>query len=224
MREKGGLERSLANYKGLETGFSDAETLLELGDEMGDPDTLLEAEQSLLALVPMVRDAEIEQMFGEKFDDANAILDINSGAGGTDAADWAAMLKRMYLGWAAHMHFKAVVVDEEAHEDAGIKSCRIEVSGPYAYGYLKSEIGVHRLVATPPSPPSTPSPTSTTTSKSTSRTATTARMCSVPAARVDSRSTPPTRRCGSPTSPPASWWSAAMSAARSRTTARRSRS
>jgi peptide chain release factor 2 len=150
MREKGGLERSLANYKGLETGFSDAETLLELGDEMGDPDTLLEAEQSLLALVPMVRDAEIEQMFGEKFDDANAILDINSGAGGTDAADWAAMLKRMYLGWAAHMHFKAVVVDEEAHEDAGIKSCRIEVSGPYAYGYLKSEIGVHRLVRISP--------------------------------------------------------------------------
>jgi hypothetical protein len=76
MREKGGLERSLANYKGLETGFSDAETLLELGDEMGDPDTLLEAEQSLLALVPMVRDAEIEQMFGEKFDDANAIIII----------------------------------------------------------------------------------------------------------------------------------------------------
>jgi len=150
MREKGGLERSLANYKALETGFSDAETLLELGDELGDPDTLLEAEQALVALVPRVRDAEIEQMFGEKFDDANAILDINSGAGGTDAADWAQMLKRMYLGWAAHMHFKAVVVDEEAHEDAGLKSCRIEVQGPYAYGYLKSEIGVHRLVRISP--------------------------------------------------------------------------
>jgi peptide chain release factor 2 len=89
-------------------------------------------------------------MLAEEFDNTDAIVDINSGAGGTDAADWAAILKRMYLAWALREGFKAVVVDEQLHEEAGIKSCRIEMRGPYAYGYMKAEIGVHRLVRISP--------------------------------------------------------------------------
>jgi peptide chain release factor 2 len=89
-------------------------------------------------------------MLSEEMDVCDAILDVNSGAGGTDAADWAAMLKRMYLGWAAKHGFKVQISDEQEHEEAGIKSCRLEVRGPYAYGYLKAEIGVHRLVRISP--------------------------------------------------------------------------
>ena len=89
-------------------------------------------------------------MMSDPADISDAIVDINSGAGGTDASDWADMLKRMYLQWAARMGYKAVVVDEQPHEEAGIKSARIEVHGPYAYGYLKAEIGVHRLVRISP--------------------------------------------------------------------------
>ena len=77
-------------------------------------------------------------------------MDINSGAGGTDAADWADMLKRMYLRWADRMGFRAAVVDEQPAEEAGISHCSLEIEGAYAYGYLKSEIGVHRLVRISP--------------------------------------------------------------------------
>ncbi len=150
LKERANLERAVKLFQRLEVGFSDADTLLELGDEAGDEDTLAEAEAAFLALAPVVREAEVQQMLSEEADDADAILDINSGAGGTDAADFAEMLKRMYLQWAARMGFKAKVVDEHPHEEAGIKSCRIEVTGPYAYGYLKSEIGVHRLVRISP--------------------------------------------------------------------------
>ena len=130
--------------------LEDAETLLDLADEMSDPDTAAEALAAMDRLEPEVRKMEIRRLFSEEGAIANAVVEINAGAGGTDAADWADMLKRMYLRWADQMAFKAKVIDEQPNEDAGIKSCALEIEGEYAYGYLRSEIGVHRLVRISP--------------------------------------------------------------------------
>lgn len=140
----------LKKLDSLKTAIEDAATLIELGEEEGDADTIAEGEAAMLAIVPLMRKAEIEQMLSEEMDINDAVLEINSGAGGTDASDWAGMLKRMYLGWAQKTGYKVKVIDEQPHEDAGIKSVQIEVTGPYAYGYLKAEIGVHRLVRISP--------------------------------------------------------------------------
>ncbi len=140
----------LKKLDSLKTAIEDAATLIELGEEEGDADTIAEGEAAMLAIVPLMRKAEIEQMLSEEMDINDAVLEINSGAGGTDASDWAGMLKRMYLGWAQKAGYKVKVIDEQPHEDAGIKSVQIEVTGPYAYGYLKAEIGVHRLVRISP--------------------------------------------------------------------------
>ncbi|MFM2244370.1 MAG: hypothetical protein RL071_444 [Pseudomonadota bacterium] len=150
LKEKGVLERSLTDMNEVELRMSDAETLIELGEEAGDQATIDEGMAALEALAERVRELEVQRMLSEEMDVCDAILDVNSGAGGTDAADWAAMLKRMYLGWAAKHGFKVQISDEQEHEEAGIKSCRLEVRGPYAYGYLKAEIGVHRLVRISP--------------------------------------------------------------------------
>lgn len=144
------LEKTVNVFHDALRQLEDAETLLELGDELGDPASIKEAAATLDALEESVRRMEVQRMLGEEGDDADAILEINSGAGGTDAADWADMLKRMYLRWADRMGFKATVVDEQPNEEAGIKSCTLEISGEYAYGYLKGESGVHRLVRISP--------------------------------------------------------------------------
>jgi peptide chain release factor 2 len=115
-----------------------------------DTATIGEADAAFRALETRVNEVEIQRLLSEEGDECDAILEINSGAGGTDASDWAEMLERMYLGWATRNGFKATVVDEQRHDEAGIKSCTIEVRGTYAYGYLKAEIGVHRLVRISP--------------------------------------------------------------------------
>ncbi len=130
--------------------LEDAETLLELADEAQDADIEREGVDILHALEDDVRNLEIQRLFADEGDSADAVLEINSGAGGTDASDWAEMLKRMYLRFADRMGFKANVIDEHPSEDAGIKSCTIEIKGEYAYGWLKGEIGVHRLVRISP--------------------------------------------------------------------------
>lgn len=137
-------------FRELERAVDDAETLIELGEEAGDDDTVAEGEAALRGIGPVLRSVEVTQMLCEPMDMKDAILEINSGAGGTDASDWAAMLKKMYLGWAAKMGFKVNILDELDHEDAGIRHVQMEVQGPYAYGYLKAEIGVHRLVRISP--------------------------------------------------------------------------
>lgn len=137
-------------FDGLVEAVEDGETLFEMGEEEGDEETQLEGETQLRALGPRIREVEVQQMLSESMDANDAVLEINSGAGGTDASDWAAMLKRMYLGWASARGFKINILDEQPHEDAGIKHVQMEVSGPYAYGYLKAEIGVHRLVRISP--------------------------------------------------------------------------
>jgi peptide chain release factor 2 len=150
LKEKARLGRAVEGFQVLNGAFEDAETMLELAKEMDDEESMTEGEQMLLTLDPLVRQFELQQMLSGEADHSDAILEINSGAGGTDASDWAEMLKRMYLQWASSMGFKAKLVDEAAHEEAGIKSCTIEISGQYAYGYLKAEIGVHRLVRISP--------------------------------------------------------------------------
>ncbi len=144
------MERKVREYEVLSGALDDADTLLELGEEADDADTIAEGVRAVDALAPKLRAFEIKSLLSEEADEADAILEINSGAGGTDAADWADMLKRMYLRWADRNGYKIVVADEQPHEDAGIRSCSIQVKGEYAYGYLKSEIGVHRLVRISP--------------------------------------------------------------------------
>jgi peptide chain release factor 2 len=130
--------------------LEDAETLLDLGDEAGDSSVVAEAAQSLERLEHAVREVEVQRMLSEEADEDDAVLEINSGQGGTDAADWAEMLKRMYVRWAERSGYKVTILDEQPAEEAGIKSASIAIEGPYAYGYLKSEIGVHRLVRISP--------------------------------------------------------------------------
>ena len=150
LKEKARLTRVVDSFSELLSAFEDAETMLELAKEMDDEDSLNEGTTMLTELAPKVRQFELQQMLSGEADECAAILEINSGAGGTDASDWAEMLKRMYLQWASSMGFKVKLVDEAAHEEAGIKSCTVEITGPFAYGYLKAEIGVHRLVRISP--------------------------------------------------------------------------
>ncbi len=150
LKQKTQLEKAVRLFKEAWTRLEDAETLLQLADEAGDPSLAEEAGVTLERLEGELRAMEVRRMLGEEGDEASAVLEINAGAGGTDAADWADMLKRMYLRWADRMGFKAKVIDESYHEQAGIRSCAIEIDGEYAYGYLKGEIGVHRLVRISP--------------------------------------------------------------------------
>lgn len=150
MAEKSSMERKVREFESLESALDDADTLLQLGEEEGDDATLAEGVRAIDALGLRMRELEVRSLLSDEADENDAVLEINAGAGGTDAADWADMLKRMYLRWADRNGFKAVIADEQPHEDAGIKSCAIQIKGPYAFGYLKSEIGVHRLVRISP--------------------------------------------------------------------------
>ena len=150
LREKSALEKVIGDVGALTARASDAEVLLELGEELGDPESLGEAAALLDEAERRCAELEIMRLLGEEGDEAGAILEINSGAGGTDASDWAEMLKRMYLRWADARGYKSKLLDEQRHDEAGIKSCSIQIDGPYAYGHLKAEIGVHRLVRISP--------------------------------------------------------------------------
>ena len=150
LQEKAALERIVKGWQALASTLDDAEVLVELGAEEGDEELLQEAAASLESLEGELRSMELKGMLGEEGDENSAVLDINSGAGGTDASDWAEMLKRMYLRWAEKQGYSTSVVDEQHHDEAGIKHCTIEINGPYAYGYLKAESGVHRLVRISP--------------------------------------------------------------------------
>jgi peptide chain release factor 2 len=150
LKQKTQLEKVVRVFEAAFRVLEDAETLLELGDEAGDPELAAEAGTALERLETDIRAMEVRRMLGEESDEAGAILEINAGAGGTDAADWADMLKRMYLRWCDRMGFKVKIIDEQLHEEKGVRSCTLEIEGDYAYGYLKGEIGVHRLVRISP--------------------------------------------------------------------------
>ena len=149
-REKNAVDRELALYQRVESNLDDAEVLLELGEEADDDEARLEANQKFDDVEERLDEAELRQLLGGEHDESNALLSINSGAGGTDACDWAEMLLRMYLRWAERRGFKTEILDLQSGEEAGIRSVTIKVSGDYAYGYLNSEQGVHRLVRISP--------------------------------------------------------------------------
>ncbi len=134
----------------LTSGVADAAALLEMAAEENDAGTLASVEQDLAPLEATTNKLEFARMFPGAMDAHNAFLDIQAGAGGTEAQDWAQMLLRMYLKWADSHGFRAEVIDSSAGEVAGMKSASIEIMGDYAYGWLRTETGVHRLVRKSP--------------------------------------------------------------------------
>jgi len=134
----------------LEQDLSDAILFIKLGEEENDPSTVNEAKKSLQILKREVERQEIECLFSGEADKNDCFLEIHSGAGGTESQDWAQMLLRMYLRWAEKHGFKTEIVDELAGEEAGVKSVTIKIYGYNAYGWAKTESGVHRLVRISP--------------------------------------------------------------------------
>lgn len=150
MREKTRLENKLNNYKKIISELADSQELLEMAEAENDDANIKEAEQALLKLEKHAKKFEIESMFAGEADGNNCFLEIHSGAGGTESCDWAFMMLRMYLRWAEKNGFKAELVDEQSGDEAGIKSATLRIEGINAYGWLKSESGVHRLVRISP--------------------------------------------------------------------------
>ncbi len=130
--------------------LEDAEVLVELGDEDGSDDAVAEAGRSVDALEQGCERLELTLMLGGPHDHRNAYVSIQAGAGGTEACDWAEMCLRMYLRWCEVSEFEADLIERQDHEEAGIKSATLLVKGQFAYGYLKSETGTHRLVRISP--------------------------------------------------------------------------
>ncbi len=134
----------------LESGLSEARELIELAREEDDPDLLRDVDRDLEALEARLDRLEFYRMFSGEMDASNAYLDIQAGSGGTEAQDWAEMLLRMYLRWAEEKGFEADLVEVSGGEVAGIKSATIHVRGDHAFGWLRTETGVHRLVRKSP--------------------------------------------------------------------------
>ena len=149
-QERSQLEKVVAMLDTLTAGLSDAHDLLELAVEEDDEDTISELVSDLEGFEREVDGLEFRRMFSGELDDSNAFLDIQSGAGGTEAQDWAEMMLRMYLRWAESHGFKTEIIEASAGEVAGIKSATILISGEFAYGWLRTETGVHRLVRKSP--------------------------------------------------------------------------
>lgn len=149
-KERAQLEKVVVALDELLTGLNDAGELLSLAVEEDDDSTIGEVAGDLEGLEQRIAGLEFRRMFSGEMDDSNAFVDIQSGAGGTEAQDWAEMMLRMYLRWADSHGFQAEVIEASAGEVAGIKSATIRVVGEYAYGWLRTETGVHRLVRKSP--------------------------------------------------------------------------
>jgi peptide chain release factor 2 len=150
MRQRQSLEHAVSGYRQLERDLDDSLTLLELGAAENDGDAVQEGEAGLQRLVKEVHRKEVEALLSGEADGMDAYLEVHAGAGGTESQDWAAMLLRMYTRWAERRGFKVAVTDIGEGEEAGIKGAIIEVKGDNAYGWLKTESGVHRLVRISP--------------------------------------------------------------------------
>jgi peptide chain release factor 2 len=141
---------TLQFYKDNETKYEEATLMLDLALEAGDEDSVLEAEQKIQEAEEALEAAEFRVMLASPEDKMSAILTINSGAGGTESCDWASMLTRMYLRYCEKKGWQTQMIDSQEGEGAGYKSVTITIDGPFAYGYLKPENGVHRLVRISP--------------------------------------------------------------------------
>jgi peptide chain release factor 2 len=149
-KEKAFLEKAVGEFDSFAARLNDAEVLLEMSVEAQDESSFQEVKSEVIALEKYGQELELKRVLNGELDGNSAYLSINSGAGGTESCDWAAMLLRMYTRYADKHGFKVQVIDMTEGEGAGIKSCTLLVEGPYAYGYLKAEAGVHRLVRISP--------------------------------------------------------------------------
>lgn len=150
MRERQMLIDALGTFDGITRDLQDNIDLIELGEAEGDKDIVTEAEEALRALAAKAAEKELEALLDGEADGNDTYLEINAGAGGTESCDWASMLARMYVRWAEKKGYKVELMSESAGEEAGIRSAAYKISGLNAYGWLKSESGVHRLVRISP--------------------------------------------------------------------------
>jgi peptide chain release factor 2 len=149
IQENKTLQRRLDIWRELAQQYEELEVLVEIGEE-GDESVFPEIKNFVDKFQRRIDEVEFEQMLSGEHDKSNAILSINAGAGGTEAQDWADMLLRMYLRWCEQQEYKTQLVDILPDQEAGIKNATITIAGKYAFGYLKAEIGVHRLVRISP--------------------------------------------------------------------------
>lgn len=150
MKELKNLKDEAEDYNSLEQQYEDIETLIEMGNEENDPSLIPEIQEELDTFINKLESMKIKTLLSGEYDSNNAILKLNAGAGGTESCDWAGMLYRMYTRWAERKGFTVEVLDYLDGDEAGIKSVTFQVNGKNAYGYLKSEKGVHRLVRISP--------------------------------------------------------------------------
>jgi len=150
MRERQALLDAVSTYRHIDSGLRDNVGLIELGEAEGDAEIVAEAEQALRDLVMLASAKEVEALLNGEADGNDTFLEVNAGAGGTESCDWANMLARMYVRWAEKKGYSVELMSESPGEEAGIKSASYKISGPNAYGWLKSESGVHRLVRISP--------------------------------------------------------------------------
>lgn len=149
-RRKAAIERDLSRIRDLDRQQADLQAMIELIGEQEDPDLEAELLASLKNLESALEHLHVEMLLSGEHDRANAILSIHPGAGGTESQDWAQMLMRMYIRWAEQQGYTVETIDLQPGDEAGIKSVTLAINGPFAYGYLKAEAGVHRLVRISP--------------------------------------------------------------------------
>jgi len=150
MRERGRISALVEGVRAIERETADAVELIEMAESEGDAAMVKDAMAALTALAAQAKTREIESLLSGEADGRDAFMEINAGSGGTEAQDWASMLQRMYMRWAEARGFKVEILDMSEGEQAGIKSVTMQISGPNAYGWLKTESGVHRLVRISP--------------------------------------------------------------------------
>lgn len=150
MRERTALQDQIDSVREIETELQDHQDMITLGEEEGDNSVVEESERALAHLQSRVAKMELESLLSGEADKNDAFLEVNAGAGGTEAQDWANMLLRMYSRWCDQKNYKVELIDQSDGEEAGIKSATIKISGHNAYGWLKTENGVHRLVRISP--------------------------------------------------------------------------
>jgi len=150
LKELNSKKNKLQEWEQAYQQLEDLRLMLEMAEEENDEAALQEVDKETQTLFKIAKELELKGLLGDPEDEKNAILTIHPGAGGTESQDWAQMLMRMYLRWAERHHFKTEIMDLQPGEEAGIKSVTIEIKGPFAYGFLKSEVGVHRLVRISP--------------------------------------------------------------------------
>ncbi|MCI4665198.1 MAG: peptide chain release factor 2 [Neomegalonema sp.] len=150
MRDRQKLADAIDSYRRLENGLRDNVELIEMGEAEDDAEVVAEAEAALVDLRKLAATAEIEALLSGEADGNDAFLEIHSGAGGTESCDWASMLARMYVRWAEKRGYKVELMSETPGEEAGLKSATYQIRGDNAYGWLKTESGVHRLVRISP--------------------------------------------------------------------------